>query len=55
MLKSVLIAAMVGAILLWMYEHTVGQTCATDTTSGLLPGAAVGAGVQFILRITEVS
>lgn len=55
MLKSVLIAAAVGAVALWLYEHSVGQTCSTDSTSGLLPGALVGAGVQIVLRLTEVS
>lgn len=66
MMKSVLIAAVIGAGLLWAWEQfspafmtTAPMTpCgagAATTTDGLLPGAIVGAGVQIILRLTEVS
>lgn len=57
MLKSVLIAAAIGAGILWAYEQTVGKGCASCSTGleGLLPGAVVGAGTQIILRWTGVS
>jgi hypothetical protein len=55
MLKSIIIAAAIGAVLLWAWEHVSTPCTACDATEGLLPGAVVGAGVQFILRMTEVS
>lgn len=56
MLKSVLIAAALGAGILWVWEQTTA-TCSSCTTAfdGLLPGAVIGAGVQIVLRVTGVS
>ena len=55
MIKSVLVAAAIGAAVLWIWEQTAGQGCASDTTAGLLPGAIVGAGVQVGVRLLGVS
>jgi len=54
-LKPLLIAAAIGAALVWVYAQTIGQTCGTSNTSGLLEGAAIGAGVQIGVRLMGVS
>jgi hypothetical protein len=54
-LKPLLVAAVLGAALVWIYAQTVGQTCGTEATSGLMEGAAIGVGVQIGVRLLGVS
>jgi len=55
MVKSVLVAGVIGAVLFWLYSQTVGSNCSTTGTSGLLEGAVIGAGVQIGVRVLGVS
>lgn len=51
-LKSVLIAAAVGAAIAWGYARTESTAGGAD---GLLEGAIIGAGVQIAVRLLGVS
>lgn len=50
-----MVAAALGAGLLWAWQQTVGSSCGTTATSGLLEGAIIGAGVQIGVRLLGVS
>ena len=62
-LKSVLIAASLGAFLLYVWNSTYGAGCQEPSTGAavnplacsVLPGAVVGAGVQIGVRLLGVS
>ena len=57
MVKSVLIAGVIGAVLLMAVQYVTNQTCSTSSSPGtaLATGFAVGAGVQIGVRVLEIS
>jgi hypothetical protein len=53
-LKSLVIAGVIGAALLWAYEEFSSEP-KIPTSEALGMGFVVGAGVQFALRVSGVS